>query len=54
LFDRPRLARGDEDALLTLSRAGRHQELAERPGNIAVAEHGGFFIDGIRLPEGAR
>jgi hypothetical protein len=50
LFDRPRLRTGEEDAVLTLARGERHAELAARPGNIVLAEFGGLFIDGVRLP----
>jgi ABC-type transport system involved in multi-copper enzyme maturation permease subunit len=40
---------GTEDVLLTVSRAGRHQELAKRPNNVTIAEGGTFFVDAISL-----
>ncbi len=49
LFGENMAADGTEDVLLTVSRAGRHVELAERPGNNTIAEGGTFYVDAISL-----
>jgi hypothetical protein len=40
---------GTEDVWLTVSRTGRHQELAKRPGNATIAEAGAYYVDAINL-----
>jgi hypothetical protein len=49
LFDRPWLATGNEDAVLTVCGPVRHRQLAMRSGNFVAAESELVFVDGIRI-----
>jgi uncharacterized protein with PQ loop repeat len=47
IFDRPWLPTGDEDATLTFADRAGHSRQASRPGNVLIAEYGGYFVDAL-------
>jgi hypothetical protein len=49
LFDRPWLATGDEDAVLTVCGPSLHAQLMTRPGDFVAAQAGSAFVDGITI-----
>jgi hypothetical protein len=38
---------GDEDATLTFAYRAGHSRQASRPGNVPIAEYGGYFVDAL-------
>jgi hypothetical protein len=49
LFDRPWLATGSEDAVVTICGPALHRQLVIRSGNFVAAESPSIFLDGIKI-----
>ena len=52
MFTRAYAATGAEDAAVSIGREGRHAERSARPGNVAVFERRGVYVDAIRMTPG--
>ncbi len=52
MFTRAYAVTGAEDAAVSIGREGLHEERSARPGNVAVFERRGVYVDAIRIAPG--